>query len=255
MRYIEDFTDERLKAWCIHCGGVIADIESNRDHVPTKSLLTKELRERGAEFDRGVGDELAYLPQVVVCQTCNSGFSADENYLLCVLHAVIAGSLYPDPAKHPEAASILRSNRHIVRSLKRRPDGQLLLFDDLQPFTLYPDTERVRSVIVKNARGHAYHEIGEPLLEAPAHVAFVPLEQMTAEQRGAFESTATGAGLAGWPEVGSRMTVHVIDGEAMVGGWILVEPGRYRYSVDWSDGVTVRTVIWEYLATETRWDR
>jgi hypothetical protein len=255
MRYIEDFTDQRLKAWCIHCGAAIVDVESNRDHVPTKSLLTKRLRERGLEFDRGNGDEFGYLPQVVVCRTCNSGFSPDENYLLCVLHAVMAGSLYPDPARHPEAASVLRSNRHVVRSLKRRPDGQFQLFNDPQPFTLYPDTERVRRVIVKNARGHAYHEIGEPLLDAPAHVAFVPLEQLSADQRGAFESTATGAGLAAWPEVGSRMTVHVIDGEALVGGWIVVEPGRYRYSVDWSDGVTVRTVIWEYLATETRWER
>jgi hypothetical protein len=255
MRYIEDFTDERLKAWCIHCGGVIADIESNRDHVPTKSLLTNELRERGAEFDRGDGEELDYLPQVVVCQSCNSSFSTDENYLLCVLHAVMAGSLYPNPAKHPEAASILRSNRHVVRSLKRRPDGQLLLFNDLQPFTVHPDSERVRRVIVKNARGHAYHETGEPLLEAPVHVAFVPLEQLSVEQRSAFESTGTGADLAAWPEVGSRMVVQLVEGEAMVGGWIVVEPGRYRYSVDWSDGVTVRTVIWEYLATETRWGR
>jgi len=254
MRYIDDFTDERLKAWCIHCGAAIADIESNRDHVPTKSLLTKKLRERGVKFDRGADDEFGYLPQVVVCRRCNSGFSPDENYLLCVLHAVMAGSLYPDPAKHPEAARVLRSNRHVVRSLKKRPDGQLPLFDDPQPFTLYPDTERVRRVILKNARGHAYHEIGEPLLDAPVHVAFVSLEQLSAEQRGAFESTATGAGLAAWPEVGSRMMVHLIDGEALVGGWIVVEPSRYRYSVDWSDGVTVRTVIWEYLATETRWD-
>lgn len=254
MRYIEDFADERLKAWCIHCGEVIADIKSNRDHVPTKSLLTKELRERGAEFDRGAGEEVDYLPQVLVCRSCNSGFSADENYLLCVLHAVMAGSLYPNPATHPEPASILRSNRHVVRSLKGQPDGQLPLFEDLQPFTLYPDTERVRRVIVKNARGHAYHEIAEPLLEAPAHVGFVPLEQLSQEQRSAFESTGAGTGLAGWPEVGSRMTVHLVEGEAMVGGWIMVEPGRYRYSVDWSDGVTVRTVLWDYLATETRWN-
>jgi hypothetical protein len=254
MRYIEDSTDERLKAWCIHCGAGIADIESNRDHVPTKSLLSKELRERGAKFDRGAGGELDYLPQVVVCRRCNSSFSPDENYLLCVLHAVMAGSLYPDVTKHPEAGSILRSNRHVVRSLKRRPDGQLLLFDDLQPFTLYPDTERVRRVSVKNARGHAYHEIGEPLLEAPNHVAFVPLEQLSAEDRTAFEGLGTGMQLAAWPEVGSRMTVHVVAGEAMIGGWIVVEPGRYRYSVDWSDGVTIRTVIWDYLATETRWE-
>lgn len=255
VREIEDFTDDRLKAWCIHCGDAIADIQSNRDHVPTKSLLTKALRERGADYDGGAGDELDYLPQVIVCRSCNSSFSADENYLLCVLHATMAGSLYPDPTKHPEAATILRSNRHVVRSLKKGPDGQLLLFDDLQPFTLFPDADKVRRVIVKNARGHAYHEIGEPLLKAPDHVAFMPLERLSPEQRAAFEAAGTGAELAVWPEVGSRMTVQLLDEEATVGGWITVEPGRYRYSIDWSDAVTVKTVIWEYLATETRWAR
>ena len=167
----------------------------------------------------------------------------------------MAGSLYPDPQKHPEAATVLRSNRHVVRSLKRRPDGQLLLFEDLKPFTLYPDIKKIRRVVVKNARGHAYHEIGEPLLEAPDHVAFIPLENLSPDQRDAFEAVDTGANLAVWPEVGSRMTVRLLDEEAMVGGWIFVEPGRYRYSIDWSDAVTVKTVIWEYLATETRWER
>lgn len=255
MREIEDFTDDRQKAWCIHCGTVIADIESNRDHVPTKSLLTKTLRDRGANYDRGAGDELDYLPQVIVCRRCNSSFSPDENYLLCVLHAVMAGSLYPDPVKNPEAATVLRSNRHVVRSLKRASDEQLLLFEDLKPFTLYPDTDKVQRVIVKNARGHAYHEIAEPLLQAPDHVAFVPLEQLSPEQRDAFETVGTGAELSVWPEVGSRMTVQLFDEEAMVGGWITVEPGRYRYSIDWTEAVTVKTVIWEYLATETRWER
>ena len=253
MREIEDFTDGRLKAWCIHCGDVIADVESNLDHVPTKSLLTKALRERGARYDSGAGNELDYLPQVLVCCRCNSSFASDENYLLCVLHAVMAGSLYPDPTKYPEAATILRSNRHVVRSLKKGPEGQPLLFDDLQPFTVFPDADKVRRVIVKNARGHAYHEIGEPLLEEPDQVAFVPLVLLSFEQRDAFEAAGTGTGLAAWPEVGSRMTVHLRDQEAMVGGWITVEPGRYRYAIDWSGAVTVKTVIWEYLATETRW--
>lgn len=255
MREIEDFSDDRLKVWCIHCGTVIADVASNRDHVPTKSLLTKTLRERGAAYDSGAGNEIDYLPQVMVCRGCNSSFSPDENYLLCLLHAVMAGSLYPDPTKHPEAATILRSNRHVVRSLKRGPDGQLFLFENLQPFTLYPDTDKVGRVIVKNARGHAYHEIGEPLLEAPDHVAFVPLAQLSPGQRDAFEAAGTAAEFAVWPEVGSRMTVQLLDEEAMVGGWITVEPSRYRYSIDWSEAVTVKTVIWEYLATETRWER
>ena len=255
MLEIEDFTDDRLKAWCIHCGVVIADIESNRDHVPTKSLLTKALRKRGADYDSGAADEMDYLPQVIVCRNCNFSFSPDENYLLCVLHAVMAGSLYPDPVRYPEAAAILRSNRHVVRSLKRGADGQLRLFENLQPFTLFPDTDKVRRVILKNARGHAYHEIGEPLLDAPDHLAFVPLEQLSPGQRNAFETVGTSAELSVWPEVGSRMTIQLLDEEAMVGGWITVEPGRYRYSIDWSDAVTVKTVIWDYLATETRWER
>ena len=50
------------------------------------------------------------------------------------------------------------------------------------------------------------------------------------------------------------MTVHLCDKDVMVGGWITVEPGRYRYSVDCANGTVVKTVIWEYLATETRWD-
>ena len=118
-----------------------------------------------------------------------------------------------------------------------------------------PDTARIRRVIIKNARGHAYHEIGEPLFEAPEHVVFLPLARLSADERDAFESTGTGSDLAAWPEVGSRMTMHLLDEETMVGGWITVEPGRYRYSINWSDAVTVKTVIWEYLATETRWER
>jgi len=149
-----------------------------------------------------------------------------------VLHAVIAGSLYPDPTKHPEAATILRSNRHVVRSLKTGPDGQLLSFDDQRPFTLFPDVNRVRNVIVKNARGHAYHDIAEPLLEDPDHVDFAPLELMSQEQRAAFEAAGTDAELAVWPEVGSRMTALILAEEAVAGGWITVEAGRYRYSID-----------------------
>ncbi len=252
MEYIEDYSDERQKAWCIHCGSVITDIASNRDHVPTKSLLSNNFRERGARYDYSADDVLGYLPQVIICKSCNSSFAPDENYLLCVLHALFAGGLYPDAATHPEAAQILRSNRHVVRSLKMGPDGQLLLFNDLQPFTLYPDVERIKRVIVKNARGHVYHEIGEPLLNPPVQVGLKPMELMSDGQREAFEST--GSGMDVWPEVGSRMTLHLVDGDAMAGGWIVVEPDRYRYAIDWSDGMMVRTVIWEYLATETRWE-
>ena len=252
MLYVEDYSDERLKAWCIHCDAAIADVQANRDHVPSKSLLSKELRKKGAKYDQGCGAPEDYLPQVVICRQCNSGFSPDETYLLCVLHAIHAGSLYPDPMTYPAAANVLRSNRDIVRGLKATPGGQLFLFDNLQPFTLYPDAERVARAILKNARGHAYHELGEPPLGMPVHVSFVPLQSMGADDRATFEDI--GGSLDVWPEVGSRMTLRVVNGASFAGGWIEVEKGRYRYAIDWSSGITVRTVIWEYLATQTYWE-
>lgn len=255
MREIKDYSDHRLKTWCLHCGLPIASVKNNRDHVPSKSLLTKGLRDRGAAYDRGAGDKFDYLPQVNICQGCNSSFSVDENYFLCVLHAVMAGSLYPDPETHPEASAVLRSNRHIVRALKGGPDGQLWLFNDLQPFTVYPDADRIRRVVLKNARGHAYHELGEPMLGTPEYVAFTPFDLLNSEQRATFETVGHVADLAVWPEVGSRMMVQLFEEGTAVGGWITVEAGRYRYSVDWRDAITVKTVIWEYLATETRWER
>jgi len=75
VREVEDISDSRLKCWCIHCGDTLDGSDSNRDHVPTKSLLTKAIRQRGAAYDGGADDELGSLPQVTVCRSCNSSFS------------------------------------------------------------------------------------------------------------------------------------------------------------------------------------
>ena len=251
MLYFEDYSDERLKGSCIHCGAMIASVKANRDHVPTKSLLSKEMRKRGAAYDGGDGQSDWYLPQVVVCKQCNSDFADDERYLLCVMHAVLAGSLYPDPTAHPEAANVLRSNRDIVRALKTGSGGQMFLFGNLDPFALYPDSDRLVRAVLKNARGHAYHDLGDPLTDDAAAVSIAPLILMSRGDRENFEEI--GSGLDLWPEVGSRMTLRVINGVGLAGGWVVVEKGRYRYAVDWSRGIRVRTVIWEYLATETYW--
>ncbi len=252
MLELEDFSDNRLKQWCIHCNRAIASIEVNRDHVPSKLFLSKKMRERGAEYDKKGVKPYDYLPQVIICKRCNSGFSRDEVYLLCVLQAVFAGTLYPDPKVNKEAYHLLRSNRDIVKLLKYGPDGQIPLFSgENEPFVLYPDPDRIRRVILKNARGHAYHELSEALGE-PTIVSFVPFSQLPEESKESFEDTGDGPSV--WPEMGSRMMERITAGVDTVDGWIVVEEGKYRYFVDWSSCVTVRTVIWEYLATETIWE-
>ena len=61
-------------------------------------------------------------------------------------------------------------------------------------------------------------------------------------------------GLAVWPEVGCRMMTRLLTGQDMVGAWVIVQDGVYRYSIDeCSGGIRVRTVLHEYLAAEVRW--
>lgn len=72
-------------------------------------------------------------------------------------------------------------------------------------------------MVLKNAKGHAYHELAEPLMEQPVYVSFVPVMSMASRERAAFEEF--GSGLDLWPEVGSRMTSRLVAGVGMAGGF------------------------------------
>ena len=41
----------------------------------------------------------------------------------------------------------------------------------------------------------------------------------------------------------------------MVDGWIIVQPGVYVFAIIETEGVTVRSIIREYLLTEVTWRR
>ena len=106
-------------------------------------------------------------------------------------------------------------------------------------------------VLLKNARGHAYFEYGEPLMDDPVRMWFTPLQCLNPEERASFEDTG---GDAVWPEVGSRMMTRLAIGHDLVGSWIEVQPAVYRYSVFQDGGIIVRIVLYDYLAAEIAWD-
>jgi hypothetical protein len=236
MDHINEFVDERQKAWCVHCGQSIVDLETSRDHVPSKSLL--------------LNPHPSNLPVVQVCKSCNAGFSLDEEYLVAFLGSVLAGSTKPDRHDNPYAARILqrspklRARIEAAKSQYRTRGGEVR--------TVWkPEAARIERVIVKNARGHVLFEIGEPMLEAPKSVRFTPLESLTTEQRTDFEQLDFGSG---WPEVGSRMMTRLLTGEDLTDGWIVVQDDVYRYAVAQTGVTLVRMVLFEYLATEVCWD-
>ena len=236
MRQLSDYSDVRNQGLCIHCGGALEKADISREHAPTLGLL-----------DRPLPDN---LPVVYACQRCNSGFSDDEAYLVALIACTLSGSTDLDQDRFPVAAGILDHSAELKARIERMRRVQMTLWGDPEvEWTVEPD--RVANVVVKNARGHALYELGEPLRFAPEYAGFSPLCLMSDDQRDLFEQSAADHDL--WPEVGSRMMQRVAMG-ALERGWVTVQEGVYRYMVVQRPGETlVRSVIREYLATEVSW--
>jgi len=237
MDKIEEFVDERQKSWCIHCGALIGSVDTNEDHVPSRALLLKPYPDN--------------LPVVRICRTCNDGFSADEEYLFLFLRCVLEGTTDPDEHTDARVARALRRHKKLRARIERSKSEQSTIFGE----TLcewQPETERINRVILKNARGHAFYEYGEPMLTEPEHVWAYPFAAMPEVERETFENDDAYK-LTGWPELGSRMMTRMMTGQDLSGGWVIVQDGIYRYRLDQCGVIRVRSILYEYLATEVYW--
>lgn len=223
------WADERLLSACIYCGSATA----SKDHVPSRALID-------APYP-------LHFPTVPACSKCNNGFSADEQYLACLIDCVQAGSTDP---------SVVRRTM-VKRTLAKRPalGAQLKLarWNDENGSGFSAELGRVRNVAVKLGQGHAAYELSEPQLGEPTHQGIAPLLSLTPEHRHAFETIGASSI---WPEVGSRAFQRAVEDWAGEPGesWIVVQPGRYRYAAYLADGVVVKVVLSEYLAIEVRWE-
>lgn len=244
MDQLKDLADDRLVYRCIYCG----DLDDTRDHVPSRVLLDAPLPEN--------------LPVVPACRKCNNGFSQDEEYLACLVEAVVAGSTNPDDMRRPVVAAILRRSpalRARIEAAKTSKDGQT-------QFSVEPD--RIKRILLKLARGHAAFELSRVCREDPSTLWWRPLGLLTEEERAPFEEAHV-TGLLG--EIGSRGSQRIMviqpvlqssDGAQttlemglVINDWIDVQDDRYRYlAVDDGDGVNIKIVIGEYLACEVSWN-
>ena len=237
MKRLTDYSDPRSRVLCTHCGVDLDRRNANKDHVPSRCLLDRPLPDNP--------------PTVAICTSCNSSFSKDEEYCFVFLTAVISGDADPDPSRFFSAASATKRSPGLRKRIARAQRHQLPLWSE--PEVLWqPEIDRFDRVIVKNARGHVLHELGEPVLGMPSRVMYWPVSRMSPAQREAFEHVALGIG---FPEVGSRMMQRVLGLAPVVNGWVEVQDGVYRYAiVQESDELLVRTLIRNYLATEVNWD-
>ena len=240
MKQLDYLGDERLEGICIHCGGGVDDDNASKEHVPTRSLLGESSND--------------FFPTFPVHKECNVQFSIDEEYLAAFLASVLSGSTEVDERRFQSMARTLRHSPKLRQRIDQARRVQGMLWGEPEILWM-PETERINRVIVKNARGHAYYELGEPLCEEPSSVGVCPLSRLAPDERQWFEGEVNGFPLGGWPEVGSRLMQRVAFGDVQPGGWIEVQPHVYRYSVSHdSDVVVVKMVLREYLAAEVIWD-
>lgn len=227
MEQLQNFGDERQLAWCIHCGGAT----ETRDHVPSRVFLNEPYPSN--------------LPVVPSCLSCNRGFSKDEEYLACLADCVRLGSVNASAKHRPKIARILTAKPALASRLAkaRRETIGGVIFD--------VETDRVRNVVLKLARGHAAFELNEPQRDDPARLTFGLLSSMQKDVRKSFETPPYSST---WPEVGSRaMQRMVVASKDVIVGWVIVQPGLYRYIATVGESIIVRMVIGEYLACEVAW--
>lgn len=235
-RYFNDFSDVRQKAWCCHCGCSLKSAKTNRDHIPSKSLLVPPFP--------------AELAVTEICESCNSSFSPDEEYLAAFLSAVLSGSTNPSDQKLDIGRRIFERNAALMANINacRRE----LKSEDARQIVWLPNISRVNNVVLKNARGHAYFENGEPMFSQPDIIECIPLLSLKGEARTEFYGVRGGVGI--WPEVGSRWMQRLLsDDNFDEDGFLVVQPKVYRFRLDVDGGITIRSIIHEYLAATVRW--
>jgi hypothetical protein len=227
------FADERLIGGCVFCGRE----PNTRDHVPSKAFLDDPLPEN--------------LPIVNACTACNQGFSADEEYLACFLEVVQCGTTDAEQLIRDKVRRTLTHSPGLsarIEAAKREDSAGRLVW--------VPELDRVKKIVLKLARGHSAYELSLPQLDDPCYVCIQPMLAMPDAEIAEFENAGSGE-KRGWPEIGSRSFLRACGAkpyDTTEGPWIIVQPSRYRYSVDQLGGVIVRMVIGEYLACYIEWE-
>ncbi len=224
------FADNRMLGSCVYCGGS----PDTRDHIPSRVLLDEPFPDN--------------LPVADCCETCNTGFSFDEQYFACFIDCVIAGSTLPSDVARPKISRILAETpalaSRIATSETEGPNDQQIW---------KPEIDRIHNVLLKLARGHVAYELNLLQIDEPLCIICNPIIAMADHDVEYFLNPQE---TPFWPEIGSRAfkRAYKQTPELTTDHWRVVQPGRYRYLVSQDVGLFVRILLSDYLACEVRWD-
>lgn len=242
MEQLSDLADKRLITSCIYCGAE----PCTREHTPSKVFLDQPFPDN--------------LPIVGCCQSCNNGFSLDEEYLASFIEVAKCGTTDPEKISRPKIANTLRHSkplRELLQASKREFNGE---------FVFEIDESRLKNVVTKLAKGHAAFELSVKLYQEPSTFFCAPLHILNESMRSLFDEAHFQDGIG---EIGSRNSqrlavVEVVqnthDGSQVMShlifnDWIDLQEDRYRYlAIHDHFGISIRIVFSEYLACIVSWN-
>ena len=147
--------------------------------------------------------------------------------------------------------------RQRIENSKTEENGQI---------AFVPEIERINSVMLKLARGHAAFELSQLCREKPNHFWCGPLSSLPQEYQEIFNSVHFQQVFG---ELGSRnmqqlMVIQMTrlcknDKQQNIGilinDWVDVQDSQYRFiAIDDMGQIIIRIVIAEYFACEVAWD-
>ena len=242
MQQINDYSDERLWAGCLYCGGSI----NSKEHVPSRMFLDEP-------YPRN-------LPTIGSCKGCNNSFSLDEAYLACLIETSLAGTMDPAAMRRKKIAGQLQQSPKL-RSLlqynidRAMPDQAVYL----------GERERVERILTKLARSHAAFELAQDCRELPSSIWYCDINHMHSDVREEFDSLHVLGPLGAIGSRGSMRTVVIQftavgpDGTPAIidfaaNDWLEVQEQRYL-AIEDEQAVRVRLVISDYFACEVAWEK
>ena len=220
--------DDPGQGRCFHCAQKFA----------SEAMIAMRIPADGIASDARRGS----IVRVSMCRSCAMRVSGDDAYLSMFLKQGIANvpELERDRPRDGEIGVFTHEEQLLVSAA----------YDGLPRFISNPQYERILAVIVKNARAHVLAELGRVMPGWPDAMLVKTLPNASLAWIDSFlkiDHTQT------WPQAGSRLMVRMFTGENMQSGWIIVAPDSYAYTVFENGGVTVRSIIKEYLLTEISW--
>ncbi len=90
------------------------------------------------------------------------------------------------------------------------------------------------------------------MFDEPAAIIVEPMALMTADRE--IDFFGISGSLAVWPEVGSRWMQRLVeDGDFDKDGFLVIQPGTYRFRLEVGPGIAVHSVIHEFLCASVYW--